>query len=188
MSFVDNYLNRVQQAVEQLSRADVQAVVDALYAAWQAHKTVFIIGNGGSAATASHMMNDLNKLTFATGKHRFRALALTDNMPLVTAWGNDAAYADVFAEPMRNLMQAGDLLVAISTSGNSPNVVRAVEVAKAEFGAQVIGWVGDKGGKLAELSDVLVRIPDGHIGVQEDGHLILNHCIANALAAAIRAA
>ncbi len=188
MSFVDNYLNRVQLAVENLSRPDVQAVVDALYSAWQTKKTVFIIGNGGSAATASHMMNDLNKLTISAGKHRFRAIALTDNMPLITAWGNDAAYADVFAEPIRNLMQPGDVLVAISTSGNSPNVVRAVQVAKAEFGAQIIGWVGDQGGQLVSLSDLLVRIPDGHIGVQEDGHLILNHCIANALADQIRAA
>ncbi len=182
MSYVDDYLNRLAAAIHNLLRDDVQAVVDALLAAWEADRQIFIIGNGGSAATASHMMNDINKLTIVPGKRRFRAIALSDNMPLITAWGNDAEYADVFAEPMRNLMRKGDVLIAISTSGNSPNIIRAVEVAHAEFDAQVIGFAGDVGGKLAEMSDILVRFPDPHIGRQEDGHLILNHAIANALA------
>lgn len=182
MSFVDSYLNTLVSAINQLDRDAIQAVIDLLLQARADDRTIFIVGNGGSAATASHMMNDLNKLTIVPGKRRFRAIALTDNMPLITAWGNDADYNDVFAEPMRNLMRDGDVLIAISCSGNSGNVIRAIEVARSEFDAQVVGLTGDQGGKLAGLADVLVKFPDPHIGRQEDGHLILNHVIANALA------
>ncbi|MFQ5410622.1 MAG: SIS domain-containing protein [Anaerolineales bacterium] len=181
MDFVDNYLSELESVIHNLSRDDVRAVVDALLEAHRAERQIFIIGNGGSAATASHMMNDLNKLTIVPGQLRFRSIALSDNVPLMTAWGNDAAYEDIFAEPLRNLMRTGDVLIAISTSGNSPNVVKAVDVAHAEFGAQVIAFTGDKGGRLAEQADLLVRIPSDHIGQQEDGHMILDHVIANAL-------
>ena len=155
-------------------------------AAWREARQIFFIGNGGSAATASHMMNDINKLTISPGKRRFRGIALTDNMPLITAWGNDGSYADVFAEPLRNLMCPGDILVVVSTSGNSPNVIRAVQVARTEFGAHVIGITGDVGGSLGAMVDLLVRIPSSHQGQQEDGHLIVNHVVCNALAQRIR--
>lgn len=182
MSYTATYLDELAATVQRISRAEVQAVVDALLNAANSRRQIFIIGNGGSAATASHMMNDLNKLTIAPGQPRLRAIALTDNMPLVTAWGNDVSFDESFAEPLRNLMQPGDVLIAISTSGNSPNIVRAVEVAHGEFQAQVIGLVGDVGGKLAQLADLVIRVPSPHIGQQEDGHLILNHAIANAIA------
>jgi D-sedoheptulose 7-phosphate isomerase len=148
---------------------------------------VFLIGNGGSAATASHMMNDLNKFTQAPGKSRLRALALTDNVPLMTAWGNDAAYEDVFVEPLLNFMRQGDVLIAISASGNSANVVKAARVAR-EHGLQVIALTGDRGGRLAEMADLVVRVPSPLIGQQEDGHMILDHVIAGALRERIAAA
>ncbi|MDP7259285.1 MAG: SIS domain-containing protein, partial [Anaerolineales bacterium] len=99
MSYVDEYLTGLEKAVRNLSRPDVEAVVDTMLDAWRENRQVFIIGNGGSAATAAHMMNDLCKLTVVPGKRRFRAIALTDNVPLLTAWGNDASFEDVFVEP-----------------------------------------------------------------------------------------
>lgn len=180
-AYIHDYLTKLSAVIDGISREDVAAVAAALLAARDAEKNIFIIGDGGSASTASHMMCDINKFTLVPGQKRFRAHALTDNMALVTAWGNDTSFDNTFAEPLRNLMRPGDVLVAISTSGNSPNVIKAVEMAKSEFGAQVIGWVGDKGGKLVGLSDLLVRIPSPMIGQQEDGHLILNHVLVNAL-------
>jgi D-sedoheptulose 7-phosphate isomerase len=148
--------------------------------AWRAQQQVFIIGNGGSAATASHMMNDLNKFTRVEGQPRFRAIALTDNVPWMTAVGNDQSYADVFLEPLQNLLRPGDTVIAISASGNSPNIIKAVEYARAQ-GATIIGFCGRPGGKLAQLADVKVIIPSDRIGQQEDGHMILDHALSLAL-------
>jgi len=182
MDLLDQYLTELETVVHELSRADLGAVADALLAAWRARRQIFIIGNGGSAATGSRMMNDLNKYCSVPDRPRFRAIALTDNMPWLTAVGNDQEYAEVFVEPLKSLLQAGDTLIAISASGNSPNVVRAVEYAHAH-GAQVIGFCGRPGGKLAQMADLRVIIPSARIGQQEDGHLILNHALAFALRA-----
>ena len=186
MGYVDQYLTGLETAIRDLSRADVRAVVDALLAAWKEDRQIFIIGNGGSATTAAHMMNDLCKLTIVPGKRRFRAIALTDNVPLLTAWGNDASFEDVFVEPLRNLMRVGDLLIVISTSGESPNVIKAMECAKTEFSGMVIGLTGSSGGRLVFEADLVVKIPSNHIGHQEDGHLIVNHAISNALVERLR--
>ncbi len=167
--------------LERLSRDDIRAVVSALERAWRARRRIYIIGNGGSAATASHMMNDLNKMTRVPGQDRVKAIALTDNVPLMTAVANDLEYADVFVEPLGNLMEAGDVLIAISTSGNSPNIVKAAHLAK-DVGATLIALCGMLGGQLADIADLRVVIPAPLIGQQEDGHLILNHVIAVALA------
>jgi D-sedoheptulose 7-phosphate isomerase len=180
MEFIDTYLTTLAQSLQAVSRHDLQKVCDALMTAWREERCIFIVGNGGSAATASHMMNDLNKLTITPGKRRFRVFALTDNMPLVTAWANDTSYSVSLAEPLRNLMQPGDFVIAISTSGNSPNLIKAVETAH-EIGGTVIALLGDGGGQLAETADLVVRFPDSHQGRQEDGHLIFNHIIAGEL-------
>jgi D-sedoheptulose 7-phosphate isomerase len=163
----------------------VTTVVDMLEACWVTGNTTFVVGNGGSASTASHMMNDLNKFTLVPGSRRFRAIALTDNVPLMTAWGNDASYDDVFVEPLRNLMNDGDVLIAISGSGNSPNVLRAVEYANGR--GTTIGLCGFPGGKLAVTAKHRVIVPAPSIGQQEDGHLIINHAVATALRARIEA-
>ena len=177
MDMVDVYLGETERAVRLIDRDAVRAVVDRLLACWSTGGTTFLIGNGGSAATASHMMNDLLKCTLVQGQPRFRAIALTDNVPAMTAFANDISYEEVFVEPLRSLLAPGDVLLAISGSGNSPNVVRAIAYAKA-MGVATIGLCGDTGGKLAGLADVSVRIPAARIGQQEDGHLILNHVIA----------
>jgi D-sedoheptulose 7-phosphate isomerase len=182
---IENYLDELEVVVRRLSRAAVGEVVEALLESWRERRTVFLIGNGGSAATASHMMNDLNKATIVPGMPRFRALALTDNVPLLTALGNDLAYEDVFVEPLKNLLQPKDTLIAMSASGNSPNIVKAVQYARS-VGARVIGFCGQPGGKLAQLADIKVVIPSDRIGHQEDGHLILNHAITAALAQRIQ--
>ena len=187
MNTIEAYLSGLQAMLEQLSRDDIRAVVGALERAWRARRRIYIIGNGGSAATASHMMNDLNKMTRVPGQDRVMAIALTDNVPLMTAMANDQEFADVFTEPLLNLMEAGDVLIAISTSGNSPNIVKAAHLAK-DVGATLIGLCGVPGGQLAEMADLRVGIPAPLIGQQEDGHLILNHVIALALAERIRSA
>lgn len=180
MDMVDLYLGETERAVRSIDRTAVRAVVDRLLACWSTGGTTYLIGNGGSAATASHMMNDLLKCTLVPGQPRFRAIALTDNVPAMTAYANDLSYEEIFVEPLRSLLAPSDALVALSGSGNSPNVLRAVEYAKG-IGAATIGLCGDTGGKLGTLADLAVRIPAARIGQQEDGHLILNHVIALAL-------
>src|SRR5579872_2809044 len=180
MDMVERYLDVVERALRALSRDDVRRVVGALFDAWRWQKMVWIIGNGGSAATASHMMNDLCKCTLVEGQPRFRAMALTDNVPLMTAIANDLDYAEVFVEPLRTHLRKGDVLIALSGSGNSSNVLRAVAYAK-EIGALSIGLCGKPGGVLAKTADLTVIVPADRIGQQEDGHLILNHAIALAL-------
>jgi D-sedoheptulose 7-phosphate isomerase len=180
IELVTQYLSELEAAIHRLSTNDIVAVVDHLFDAWRHQRTIFIIGNGGSAATASHIMNDLNKYAHGPGQRRFRALALTDNVSLLTAVANDADYASVFVEPLRNFLRPGDVVVALSTSGDSRNIIAAVEFAKTA-GASVIGLCGNRGGRLAELADLKVLVPADRIGQQEDVHLILNHVIAEAL-------
>jgi D-sedoheptulose 7-phosphate isomerase len=177
---VDRYLGEMERAVRLIDRDAVRAVVDALFLCWGVGGTTYLIGNGGSAATASHMMNDLLKCTIVPGRARFRAIALTDNVATMTAVANDLAYEDVFVEPLRSLLQPQDAVLALSGSGNSPNVLRAIAYAR-ELGATTIGLCGDTGGTLATLAGIVVRIPAARIGQQEDGHLMLNHTIALAL-------
>jgi D-sedoheptulose 7-phosphate isomerase len=177
---VDDYLNRLTATLGQISREEINAVIDVLFKNWKARKQVFILGNGGSSTTASHMANDLCKLTAVAGKHRFKAFSLAENAALLTAWGNDTSYENVFAEQLVNYLEPGDVVIAISTSGNSPNVLRALDIAKAH-GAIRIGFTGFDGGQLKSQVDYCISIPDGHMGRQEDGHLILDHIIANTL-------
>jgi D-sedoheptulose 7-phosphate isomerase len=180
MEFIDRYLTELESVVQRISRDEVRLVVAALLDAWTHRRTIFLIGNGGSAATASHMMNDISKFTIVDGLPRFRCVALTDNVPLMTALGNDIGYAEIFVEPLRNLLEDDDVLIAISASGNSANIVKAVEYARSR-GATVIGLCGQPGGKLAGLADLKIIIPSGRIGHQEDGHMILDHVISAAL-------
>jgi len=177
---LNQYLVELEEAVRLLRRDSLWQATQTLFDAWRRGAQIFILGNGGSAATASHMANDLNKLTITPGKPRFKAIALTDNIPLMTAWGNDTSYEEIFAEQLTNFIQAGDVVVAISASGNSPNVLRAVQVAR-QHGAITIALTGDTGGKLKTMVDYCVLTPTGHICQQEDCHLIAEHAIANTL-------
>ena len=142
-------------------------------------RVVFVVGNGGSAATASHFACDLSKGTRRDGPPTFHVVSLTDNVPLLTAWANDSGYERVFSEQLTGLAQPGDLLVAISASGNSPNIVAAVDAARS-CGMAVIGLSGRSGGRLVNMVDALVNVPSDRIEVVEDAHLIVAHslCVA----------
>ncbi len=177
---VSTYLEEIEGIIQSISRSDVRCIVDRLFEGWQQGRTTYIIGNGGSASTASHMMNDLSKMTTIEGKKRFRAIALTDNVPYITAVGNDIEYADIFVEQLRSLLLPKDILIAISGSGNSENVIRGAKYAN-EIGATVIGLCGNPGSRLCGCADLAVTITSNSICQQEDGHLILNHAIALAL-------
>ena len=177
---VSTYLDEVEEVVRSISRADVRTVVDHLFEAWKNRRTTYIIGNGGSASTASHMMNDLNKMTSFEDVPRFRAIALTDNIPYITAIGNDIEYADIFVEQLRNLLMPSDVVIALSGSGNSENIIRAVKYAR-EIGSFVVALCGRPGSRLCANADAIVSVPAQSICQQEDGHLILNHTIALAL-------
>ncbi|MCC6312567.1 MAG: SIS domain-containing protein [Thermomicrobiales bacterium] len=147
-------------------------------------RVVFIAGNGGSAASASHFACDLAKSTRAGGPPTFRVAALTDNVPLISAWANDTDYDRVFAEQLIALGRPGDLFVAISASGNSPNILAAAETARSRR-MRVLGFTGRTGGRLVALCDLAVRIPADRIEVVEDAHIIAAHSLCVALREAL---
>lgn len=177
MDIIREYLASVSATLGRLPRERIQAALDALLRAYRDERTVFTFGNGGSAATASHFACDLCKGTIPPGNRpRLRAVGLTDSVPLLTAWGNDADYSAVFAEQLRSLGRPGDVALAISGSGNSPNVLRGVEEARA-LGMATIGMSGFRGGTLASLVDVPLVV-DNHDMLQiEDAHLVLCHAM-----------
>jgi D-sedoheptulose 7-phosphate isomerase len=156
------------------------AVTECLEKAFLDGRKVFVAGNGGSAATASHMACDFAKTTLGkaheTTKKRIRAIALSDNMPLITAWGNDVSYDEVFAQQLRNLADPGDVLVVITASGNSPNIVKALEAAK-ELGVETVGLLGFQGGKSKALVDHALVVESTDYGVIEDGHSVVMHMV-----------
>ena len=180
MDSVQRYLQEVQHTLAALPLERIHNVVDVLLGANYEGRTVFTLGNGGSAATASHFACDLGKGTITPGRPRFRVIALTDNVPLMTAWSNDASYEDVFVEQLKSLMRRGDVVLAISGSGNSPNVLRAVEFAHSMEGI-TIGFSGFGGGQLSTLVDVPVVTSNDCMEQIEDVHIVLCHLIATVL-------
>lgn len=186
MNLFESYIRDMQHTLAQLPVATIEQCVDVLHRARLEDRQVFVIGNGGSASTASHMACDLGKNTAMPGHPRFRVLALTDNMATFSALGNDLGYENVFAEQLANFVRKGDVLVAISTSGNSENVVRAVEMANS-VGAVTIGFCGYGGGKLAALADIPLVVNNQCIEQVEDIHLILEHMLTMALRQAVQA-
>ncbi len=177
---IKTYLNRLQETIASLPTELIdQAVATLLECAHTGHR-VFIFGNGGSAATASHFACDLAKNTVILGAPPFRVIALTDNMALMTAWANDTAYDNVFSAQLSPLVQAGDVVIGLSCSGNSTNVLKAMTLARQQ-GATTIGFTGDQGGQLKDLVDLCILAPSPYIEQQEDIHLILEHCICAAI-------
>jgi Phosphoheptose isomerase len=160
----------IAQVVELLERARIKG------------RRVYVSGNGGSASTASHFASDLAKGAICEGKPRIKAFALTGNIPLLSAWANDTAYENIFAEQLENFIEAGDIAIGISGSGNSQNVLNGVEVAKAK-GATTIGFIGFDGGKLEDLVDLAIIVPSYNMEQVEDIHLLLEHVITTCLRA-----
>lgn len=182
---ITDYLQELKRCLDLLPKEKIAKVVSEIVEIFKKNKTIFIMGNGGSASTSSHMSCDLNKGTlrrhYDEREKRFRVISLTDNTALLTAYGNDLSYEDVFVQQLRNLVKKGDLVIAISASGNSPNVIKAVEYA-SRSGAKTIGFLGFKdGGKLAKLVDLSIIVESESYGICEDIHLVLDHIITTCI-------
>lgn len=179
-NMVADYFEELKNLIDAVPQEDLVAIIETLQKARLEEKTIFVCGNGGSASTASHMVCDLGKNTRRPTKNRLRIIGLGDNIPSMTAYANDEGYDRIFAEPLLSLMKAGDILLAISGSGNSPNVLQAVEAAK-EMGGFTIGLAGFEGGKLKPMVDQCLVVPSDNMEQIEDLHLIVNHVLTMAL-------
>ncbi len=171
---ISGYCTKVGEVLANMPSAEIELVIQALMQAHEAGRAVFLFGNGGSAALASHMACDLGKGTADVTSKRSRVLSLTDNMALITAWANDINYESVFSEQLQNQLQPGDVALAISTSGNSPNVLRALHTAKS-LGAVTVGLTGFDGGKARQLCDLCIVVPSDNTQIIEDLHSVLAH-------------
>lgn len=171
------YFEELQRVVTDLPHDSINQIAETLLKANESGRIVYLFGNGGSAALASHLACDLAKGTaYCNGGKRFRAMALTDNLPMLTAWANDSSYEDVFSEQLRNFVQLQDIAFAISGSGNSKNVLNALKVAR-EVGATTIGISGFQGGEMKSLCDICVVVPSDNMQIIEDLHLAMAHSI-----------
>jgi D-sedoheptulose 7-phosphate isomerase len=176
ISDVNSYFDCLSNTISSLPLESIDVVADTLVRAYVDGRMIYLFGNGGSAALASHFACDLGKGTVNGTGNRFRVLALTDSVPMITAWANDANYEEIFAEQLANFAKPHDIAFAISGSGNSPNVLRGLRKAK-ELGATTVGLTGFSGGKLKDLCDVCVIIPSDNMQVIEDLHLCVAHAV-----------
>ena len=176
------YLGELEGMMDQFPLAELKQLTDVLFRAYQNDRTIFLFGNGGSAALASHLATDFAKGTHFPGPpsmknvRRMRVLSLTDNTPLMTAWSNDLDYEQVFAGQLENFVRARDVAFGISGSGNSPNVLRALELARRS-GATTVGFAGFGGGKMKALLDCAVVLESRNMQQVEDAHVILSHLL-----------
>jgi D-sedoheptulose 7-phosphate isomerase len=180
------YMERVKTELDRLDVHQIQRFSDVICSSYDAGQFVFLCGNGGSGSNASHMCEDLGKGTIRRedylneNKRRLKVLSLTDNTPYILAWANDEGYDRVFVEQLKNIASAGDLLIAISGSGNSPNVLRAVEWANAH-GMRTFGLTGFSGGKLRQIVQDGLHVPIADMGVVESIHLLVFHWVLDNL-------
>ena len=180
MNFFQSYIDDLKDALDELSEEVLGQVLDILHVARMDNQQVFILGNGGSASTASHFVCDLGKNTRVQGVPNFRVMGLTDNIVLFSALANDEGYENVFAIQLGNYLQADDVVIGISTSGNSQNVINAIQFAKS-VGAKTIGFTGFNSGELGSLADVDLHVSSHSIEHVEDIHLVLEHLITKGL-------
>lgn len=187
--FVDLYLNELESIIQRMLRADIDKVIQLLFETWISDKKVFLAGNGGSASTASHFACDLAKFTCVEGKKRFRALALTDNMPLLSALTNDLGWENVYVEQLKNLMNEGDVFVVISVHGGSgadkagpwsQNLLKAAKFVKDNHG-KVVGLAGFDGGILKLVANACIVVPANSTPQVEGFHAVLTHLICDRL-------
>ncbi|HKN71319.1 MAG TPA: SIS domain-containing protein [Terriglobales bacterium] len=181
---LNSYFDDVIQTIGKMPIATIEKIVTALREAYESSRTIYLFGNGGSAALASHFACDLGKGASNGSSKRFQALAFTDNVPMMTAWANDARYEDIFAEQLINFVRRDDIAFAISGSGNSPNVLKALKVAR-EAGAFTIGLTGFQGGDMKDLCDLCLTVPSENMQIIEDLHLSVTHAVFTALRAKI---
>jgi len=179
---VKEYLEQMQQVLRDLPLEPLYLIVDRLRQARRDGRRVYVMGNGGSAATATHMACDFSKNTVREGQPRFQAISLTDNMSIMTAYANDDGYENIFSEPLFTLGQRGDVVIAISGSGNSPNVLKGVQAA-CTLGITTIGLTGMGGGRLKDMVDLCLIVPSQRIEQVEDVHLIIDHLLTISITA-----
>jgi len=180
MNPITGYISELQLVMDRLPFETIQIAIELLYQARLEQRQVFIMGNGGSAATASHFVCDLAKNTRCKGFPDFRVIGLTDNMPVFSALANDEGYENVFSQQLASFVRPGDVVIGISASGKSPNVIKAIELAN-RIGAHTIGLTGYDGGYLAGLVDIQLHVPSNTIEHVEDLHLVLEHLICKDL-------
>jgi D-sedoheptulose 7-phosphate isomerase len=174
------YLDEVAKTLEHMEKDlpfKAEEIVSALVKARDSGKRIYICGNGGSASTASHMASDLNKGSNRKDAPRFKAVALTDNIPAMLAWANDSSYDDIFVEQLKNHLEKGDVVIGIGGSGNSPNVLKALHYANDE-GALTIGLTGFDGGKMTQLAKIFYVVPNQTMQQIEDIHLLIEHMLS----------
>lgn len=179
------YFDELKASVDALDVSDVEKIADVLMDAYAHNRRIFILGNGGSASTASHMACDIGKGAVADLHHsaekRFQVIALTDNVATLTAFANDLSFEEVFSQQLDNYLQPGDVVIGISASGNSPNIIKALSHAK-EKGAVTVGLLGFvTGGKAKSVADYSIVVQSKRYGIVEDVHLALNHLLAACL-------
>ena len=177
MNFAEQYRTELLDAIQKIDVGLVEQAIQWFDQARADSRHIFVCGNGGSASTASHFACDIVKGASFNRPTRFRILALTDSLPTLTAYSNDVGYDCVFAEQLKNFAQPGDVVMAISGSGNSANVLRAVEYANSA-GCKTIALTGRDGGKLGPLAQLNIQVPVPHMGRIEDAHMIICHMIA----------
>jgi D-sedoheptulose 7-phosphate isomerase len=191
--FIDSYMTDVQSVVQTILRSDIEKVIRVLHDAWDRDATVFIAGNGGSASTATHFASDLNKYASSKADHRFKAICLGDNVPLVSALTNDEGWDNIYSYQLESFFHAGDVLVAISVHGGSgsdsagewsQNLLKAARIAMSRNG-KVVALVGFDGGVLRKIADVSVVVPANSTPQVEGFHLVLTHLISARLKEAV---
>ncbi len=177
MNFAEQYKTALEDTISKIDTGGVDRAIEWFDQARSQSKHIFVCGNGGSASTASHFACDIVKGASYNRESRFRIMALTDSLPTLTAYSNDVSYESVFVEQLKNFAEPGDLVMAISGSGNSPNVLRALEYANSA-GCKTIALTGRDGGQLGPLAQLNIQVPVTHMGRIEDAHLIICHMIA----------
>jgi D-sedoheptulose 7-phosphate isomerase len=171
-----DYILALQEVLARLDHAVVDRMVEVIWRGYEDGRTLFLFGNGGSAALASHIACDIGKGTIAGHRKRLKTIALTDNVALITAWANDKAYEEIFSEQLQSLAEGGDIALAISGSGNSPNVIRGLEAAR-RMGVQTLVLTGFEGGRAKPLADFCLVVPSDSMQHIEDAHLCATHAI-----------
>jgi D-sedoheptulose 7-phosphate isomerase len=179
-NLIDSYLNKVKATIDGLSRNEIESFISVLIKARDNENTVFIMGNGGSASTASHFTCDLAKGVSYGSDKRFRVVCLNDNVPIMMAYSNDLSYDDVFIEQLKNQIKPNDVVIAISGSGNSKNIIKAVEYAN-QNNAISVGITGYNGGKLKQIATHSVNANIDDMQVSEDIHVIISHAVMQIL-------
>jgi len=158
----------------------IETIIKKLILARDNDNMIFVMGNGGSGSTASHFVSDLLKTAITNDSKRFKAISLVDNVPVHLAWSNDVSYDDIFSEQLQNFLKKDDIIICFSGSGNSPNIINAIEYGKQKE-ATCIGITGMSGGKLSKLSDHTLIVPSNDMLLIESMHLLICHCIINAI-------